>query len=54
MWEAQMELNRTNPCAVNLQVFAELGDTHWTLLVNEVNRHVPEVKLNLCLVELAR
>lgn len=25
------------------QLFSNLGETHWTLLVNEVNRHVPEV-----------
>ncbi|CAM9223205.1 unnamed protein product, partial [Hapterophycus canaliculatus] len=25
------------------QMFSNLGETHWTLLVNEVNRHVPEV-----------
>ncbi|CAM9270904.1 unnamed protein product [Ascophyllum nodosum] len=25
------------------QIFSKLGNTHWTLLVNEVNRHVPEV-----------
>ncbi|CAN0426862.1 unnamed protein product, partial [Ectocarpus sp. 8 AP-2014] len=24
-------------------MFSNLGETHWTLLVNEVNRHVPEV-----------
>ena len=28
------------------QVFSEIGETHWTLLVNEVNRHVPEVWCN--------
>lgn len=26
------------------QMFSNLGETHWTLLVNEVNRHVPEVR----------
>ncbi|CAB1099265.1 unnamed protein product [Ectocarpus sp. CCAP 1310/34] len=25
------------------KMFSNLGETHWTLLVNEVNRHVPEV-----------
>eukprot|EP00904_Undaria_pinnatifida_P011073 jgi/Undpi1/7096/HiC_scaffold_22.g09570.m1 len=25
------------------EAFSEIGETHWTLLVNEVNRHVPEV-----------
>ena len=25
------------------QIFSEIGETHWTLLVNDVNRHVPEV-----------
>jgi len=28
-----------------LQIFSNLGETHWTLLVNEVNRHVPEVRV---------
>ncbi len=40
----------TRVASLPLQIFSNLGETHWTLLVNEVNRHVPEVSDHCCAV----